>query len=170
MDRDEGRETDSSPPDELVERVSEGRRQLLKVLLGGMAAYSVPLMASFSMEGLRFGTAQAGGPQFCPPGLAGRRRAASGTAVHFEQPDRRRPAAWASVQRSEFNPPGRPFNAEPGDCFPLTSNSPSTVTELPPCPAHSGVRGMAGGRGKPAPAALSLGRRADERTPCSRPP
>jgi hypothetical protein len=51
---------------ELVERVDDRRRNLLKVVLGGMAAYTTPLMASFSMEGLRIGPVEPGvaGPGF----------------------------------------------------------------------------------------------------------
>ena len=52
---------------EVGERMSEDRRQLLKLILGSMAAYSTPLIASFSMEGLRIGSAEAG---FQPPGLS----------------------------------------------------------------------------------------------------
>jgi hypothetical protein len=58
MTDDNGRPIQS----ELVERVDDKRRSLLKVVLGGMAAYTTPLMASFSMEGLRIGSAEAGEP------------------------------------------------------------------------------------------------------------
>jgi len=106
MDRDEERETDGSPPDELVERVSESKRQLVKVLLGGMAAYSVPLMASFSMEGLRIGAAKAGEPivPFEPPGLLGANQQPPGRPF---QPGNQPPGQpFASNQ----TPPGQPFN------------------------------------------------------------
>jgi hypothetical protein len=105
MDRDEGRETDGSPSDEIVERVSESKRQLVKVLLGGMAAYSVPLMASFSMEGLRIGVAEAGvGVPFEPPGLFSANQRPPGRPF---QPGNQPPGQpFASNQ----TPPGRPFN------------------------------------------------------------
>jgi hypothetical protein len=39
----------------LEERVSADKRQFLRMVLGSITAYSVPLMASFSMAGLRIG-------------------------------------------------------------------------------------------------------------------
>jgi hypothetical protein len=102
MDRDEGRETDSSTSDELVERVNESKRQLVKVLLGGMAAYSVPLMASFSMEGLRIGVAEAGVP-FQPPGTSGSNQQPPGAP--FQQGNQPPGQPFASNQ----TPPGQPF-------------------------------------------------------------
>lgn len=49
--------------------VSERRRTLLKVLAASAGAYAVPLVASFSMSGLRVGEA-AHLTVFEPPGLA----------------------------------------------------------------------------------------------------
>jgi len=51
----------SLPDSEFVSSVDERRRSLLRAVLGGAAAYSVPLIVSFGMAGLRPGTAVAGG-------------------------------------------------------------------------------------------------------------
>lgn len=39
----------------LEKNVDESRRKLIKMALGGAAVYSLPLMTSFSMEGLNLG-------------------------------------------------------------------------------------------------------------------
>lgn len=39
----------------LEQNVDESRRKLIKMALGGAAVYSLPLMTSFSMEGLNLG-------------------------------------------------------------------------------------------------------------------
>ncbi len=44
----------------LEERVSADKRQFLKLVLGSMTAYSVPLMTSFSTDGLQVSAAAAG--------------------------------------------------------------------------------------------------------------
>jgi hypothetical protein len=51
---------------ELERRLVMSKRRFTRILLASAATYSVPLMASFSMEGLRIGTAEAGG---FPPGI-----------------------------------------------------------------------------------------------------
>ena len=55
------KDIEKSAPDELAKQVDNDRRRLLKLVLVS-TAYSVPLMASFSMDGLKLGTkaAQAG--------------------------------------------------------------------------------------------------------------
>ena len=91
---------------ELGERMSEDRRQLLKLILGSMAAYSTPLIASFSMEGLRIGSAEAG---FQPPGLS------------------------VANQSGQF-PSGRPFegnNQPPGQPFVFNQTPPPGVPFIP---------------------------------------
>lgn len=47
---------------QVIERMDSHRRQLLKFVLGSAVAYTVPAIASFSMEGLGIGTAEAGLP------------------------------------------------------------------------------------------------------------
>ena len=53
-------------PDDIFERVGANRRDFLKRVLGG-AAFAVPVIASFSIDGLWVGTAsaQALGSQYC---------------------------------------------------------------------------------------------------------
>lgn len=45
--------------DRILAHVSPDRRNLLRVILGGAAGFSLPLLASFSLEGLRFEPAEA---------------------------------------------------------------------------------------------------------------
>jgi hypothetical protein len=84
----------------LLDRTDESRRALVKAILGAAGAYSVPLLASFPMSGLRIGTAEA--QEFHPPGLGAGNQlppAFTGTAEGKPFTD---PA---------FNPPGTPFSA-----------------------------------------------------------
>jgi hypothetical protein len=60
--------TEAGEPSALEQRLRMSKRSFVKLFLGSAAAYSVPLMASFSMEGLGIGKAQGQGYQF-PPGL-----------------------------------------------------------------------------------------------------
>ncbi len=46
---------------DLIESSDGSRRQLLKIVLGSVAAYAVPVMASFSMGALGIGVAEARG-------------------------------------------------------------------------------------------------------------
>jgi hypothetical protein len=57
--------TDSIEPSELEQRLQMSKRSFVRLFLGSAAAYSVPLMASFSMEGLAVGKAHG---QSAPPG------------------------------------------------------------------------------------------------------
>jgi hypothetical protein len=84
----------------LPEGIDKRRRQLLKIALGSAVAYTVPLMASFPMEGLTIGRAKAGGvvstfgTPLHPPGLAGSNQSLlPGRAFQFSD-----------------QPPGKPFN------------------------------------------------------------
>ena len=89
--------------------VDEKRRALIKGILGGAGAYSMPLVVSFSMSGLRVGSAQAQG-SFVPPGLA----AGHELPPAFEGSVPARPSADPL-----FDPPGRPFGGNmPGKYLP----------------------------------------------------
>jgi hypothetical protein len=58
---------DSGEPSELEQRLTMTKRSFVRLFLGSAAAYSVPLMASFSMEGLGIGKAHAQtAPEFAP--------------------------------------------------------------------------------------------------------
>jgi hypothetical protein len=57
---------DSGEPSELEQLLQMTKRSFVRLFLGSAAAYSVPLMASFSMEGLGIGKAHG---QSVPPGL-----------------------------------------------------------------------------------------------------
>ena len=84
--------------------VSERRRALLKVLTASAGAYMVPMVASFSMNGLRIGTAEAG-ESFCPPGLVAGNQLSEhpqGRPFSADQPPGR-------PFSGKFNPPGKPF-------------------------------------------------------------
>jgi hypothetical protein len=48
-------------PSELEQRLKMSKRRFMRVFLGSAAAYSVPLLASFSMEGLGVSKAHAFG-------------------------------------------------------------------------------------------------------------
>jgi hypothetical protein len=88
----------------LLERTSESRRTLVKAILGAAGAYSVPLLASFPMSGLRIRTAEA--QQFLPPGLA---------AGSKEPPAFTGTAKGEPFTNPDFNPPGTPFCANQFD-------------------------------------------------------
>lgn len=82
---------------------SERRRALLKVLTASAGAYAMPMVASFSMSGLRIGEAAAQ-TGFCPPGLVG--------TPPWDMPDGR---PFSGDQPSgrpfsgSFDVPGKPF-------------------------------------------------------------
>lgn len=93
--------------DDSMGGVDEKRRALIKGILGGAGAYSMPLVVSFSMSGLRVGSAHAEG-SFVPPGLS----AGDEVPPAFEGNAKGRP-----FSDPHFNPPGRPFR-------PLGGNQP----------------------------------------------
>ena len=88
---------------DVEEGFDKRRRQLLKLALGSAAAYTVPLMASFPMEGLRIGKANAGiiacETSLFPPGIFG----ANQTLVI--PPGR----AFSNNPQVVCRPQGRPF-------------------------------------------------------------
>jgi hypothetical protein len=113
MDKNEPKKSDDQDVDESVDK---RKRQLLKLALGSAVAYTVPLMASFPMEGLRIGRANAGvigqhctinsHTYFSPPGLRAANQTIPGRPFSHSQ-----------------QPPGRPFNdsVPVGPAKPFTS-------------------------------------------------
>lgn len=116
------------PRTPLEERVSADKRQFLKLVLGSMTAYSVPLMASFSMGGLRFGSARAQQdtiryePDLCPPGLGAHR--SDNPPPPFNINEEERPGRPFSDPA--FQPNGRAFDTS--DCL---FSVPNQSFELP---------------------------------------
>lgn len=89
--------TDSGEPSELEQRLRMSKRGFVKLFLGSAAAYSVPLMASFSMEGLGVGKAHG---QSVPRGLF---QAPNQLREHFPQ---EKFPFLAPNQSGRANPPG----------------------------------------------------------------
>jgi hypothetical protein len=90
---------------DLVSRADPNRRELMKFALAGATAFTVPLMASFSMDGLKIGDAHAK-----PPGRPfGSNATTQPPGRPFQDPQHNPPGR--PFEHGGFNPPGRPFGS-----------------------------------------------------------